>query len=218
MKTPILTLAINTASTQEALALLAGKKLIAETTWGGKSDESEKLLPHISVLLKKTHHSFEDIERIIVVKGPGPFSAVRIGVTVANVLAMTLRTRLYAIDTKKLWLARAPAKSAILLLHAGGDFVAQFFGGSRGKILHIREAFDLKKEHLVFFGDITENEMETFKKLKRKSWKFIPENKLKSFADAVSGVNFSLLKREKIVSPLYWRPPNITKEPLKNYV
>lgn len=206
----MLTLALNTASSRESISLFSQKKILAECIWQGASDESEKLLSNISILLKKVHISFQDLNRIIVVKGPGPFSSVRIGVTVANTLAYALRIPLYSIDTKTLWQLRAPAKSAILLLHAGGNFIHRSGSGFREKIISIDETLDIKKENLLFFGDITQEEMRLFKKMKRKSWQFIPERRLKTFGEVIFQVKLSMLKREKIVSPLYWKPPNIT--------
>lgn len=204
-------LAINTATFHESVALFLKGRLIAEKTWRGNSDESEKLLPAIFSLFKKTRHVFADLDRIVVAKGPGPFSAVRIGTTVANTLAFTLGIPIFSIDSKTLWKLRVPAKDAILFLHAGGNFVFRSGANLREGVFPIEEGLNQSASSKIFYGNLTQKELETFEKLKEKSWKFIPEDRLKTFGEAAIGVESNMFKREKIVTPLYWKPPNITR-------
>ncbi len=51
------------------------------------NDLSSRLLPTIKECLEKINLSVDDINRIIVVNGPGSFTGVRVGVTVAKTLA-----------------------------------------------------------------------------------------------------------------------------------
>ncbi|MBI4994167.1 tRNA (adenosine(37)-N6)-threonylcarbamoyltransferase complex dimerization subunit type 1 TsaB [Candidatus Peregrinibacteria bacterium] len=224
----MLTLVINTASFTESVALFTKKKILAEIKWRGAADESEKLLPAILKLLKRAKKNFTDLKRIIVVNGPGPFSAVRIGVTDANILGFALNIPVFSISSEKLWQLRRPEKNAILLLHAGGNFVAVHKSGRETAICKITEIPDpyklppLKRDKqatsyklqatsykLIFYGDITPDERSELRK--KKNLRFIPENKLKTVAETVFNIKLSLLKREKQVSPRYWRAPNITK-------
>lgn len=97
----MLTLAIDTSSTKEYVAVFSGNKrlgLIAEFSWNGNYDETKKLLPAIKKVLKKARIGFEDIDRLIVACGPGAFTGLRIGVTVANTLAFALKKPLFTID------------------------------------------------------------------------------------------------------------------------
>ncbi len=188
-------------------------------------DESEKLLPAISDLLKKSRRRFNEIEGVAVVCGPGPFSAVRIGVTVANTLAKILNVPVFEIDTPSLyWLRlqnpkmtspRLGLKEAVLLLHAGGNFVSMFFQKKSVGILPIQEALKLaakklKTKSMVFFGDITENEMREFSEAKRKNWQFLGEDDLKKFSSTVALAPAKSFKKVLLASPIYCRPPNIT--------
>ena len=94
----MLTLAINTASPKIEIALLKGKSRIAGNSWESHTDETQKLLPAISLMLKKTQRTFEDIDRLLVHPGPGSFSALRIGVTVANTLRYALGIPMYTMQ------------------------------------------------------------------------------------------------------------------------
>lgn len=51
---------------------------------------SETLLLEISRLLKKEKVSLSRLSRIVVVRGPGKFSSLRVGITCANALAWSL--------------------------------------------------------------------------------------------------------------------------------
>lgn len=97
----MITLAINTSTQPENVALFKGEKILREVEWHGNRDETKKLLPAIVKLLKRAKLQFSDINRIQVAKGPGGFSALRIGVTVANTLALILKIPLFEMESGK---------------------------------------------------------------------------------------------------------------------
>lgn len=96
----MLTLALNTATRTQSVALLDENKIINEISWHTANNESEVLLPNIQKLLKKVKKNFSDIEKIITVCGPGLFSGLRIGITVSNTLAFALNIPLLEICTE----------------------------------------------------------------------------------------------------------------------
>lgn len=92
---------IDTTKTEETVALQDGNRNVASIEWKGNRDETVKLLPVISRILKKAKLNFHDLDSVTVNPGPGGFSALRIGVTVANILAFALGIPLYEITGKK---------------------------------------------------------------------------------------------------------------------
>jgi tRNA threonylcarbamoyladenosine biosynthesis protein TsaB len=95
----MITLALDTSSAIESVAVFSKKKILGQISWKGNYDETKKLLAAIEKILKKAHLNFFHIDRIIVACGPGSFTGLRIGVTVANVLALILKKPLYAVRT-----------------------------------------------------------------------------------------------------------------------
>lgn len=93
----MITLAIDTSSAIEYVAVFSKNKILAQRSWKGNYDETKKLLPAIESVLKKASIGFKDIDRIIVACGPGAFTGLRIGVTVANTLALALKKPLFAV-------------------------------------------------------------------------------------------------------------------------
>jgi tRNA threonylcarbamoyl adenosine modification protein YeaZ len=74
------------------LALARGEKIVAKKTLAAKYRQSEKLLREIEKLLQKamTRSMRSLLTGIVVTKGPGMFTATRIGVTTANALGYAL--------------------------------------------------------------------------------------------------------------------------------
>lgn len=65
-----------------------------------KQDKSQKLLPFIIEVLTKNGKDFKDIKYIDVNAGPGSFTGIRIGVSVANALSYVLKIR---VNGKRAW-------------------------------------------------------------------------------------------------------------------
>lgn len=84
-------LIINTARQNEIFtAVFAGQKIFQEKL-EVEFHESEKLLLLIDKVLQKAGIALEDLKKIAVVAGPGSFTSVRIGIAVANALALSLK-------------------------------------------------------------------------------------------------------------------------------
>jgi tRNA threonylcarbamoyladenosine biosynthesis protein TsaB len=84
-------LAIKTAGMSATLALLdpaaAAPRLLE---WEPGRELSTQLLAKIQELLHRTHTRLQDLTGIIVFSGPGSFTSLRIGHSVANALADSL--------------------------------------------------------------------------------------------------------------------------------
>ena len=60
-------------------------------------DQRDDLLRYVDQLVKKYKVPMNSISSIIVVRGPGSFTAIRVGVTVANALGQALAVPVYGI-------------------------------------------------------------------------------------------------------------------------
>jgi tRNA threonylcarbamoyl adenosine modification protein YeaZ len=68
------------------------------------NSHSVLLLPMIKEILDENSLKAKDINKIIVVNGPGSFTGIRIGLTVAKVLAYSLNIPIYTISSLKAYL------------------------------------------------------------------------------------------------------------------
>ncbi|MEK7113137.1 MAG: tRNA (adenosine(37)-N6)-threonylcarbamoyltransferase complex dimerization subunit type 1 TsaB [Patescibacteria group bacterium] len=66
-----------------------------------KENASQRLLPFITELLEKKGKKLEDIKEIAVNTGPGSFTGLRVGVSVANALGWALKIPVNGKDLRK---------------------------------------------------------------------------------------------------------------------
>lgn len=92
-------LLIDTSSQMLSVAINHNEEVIAEINTNVKVNHSETLMVYIGQLFEIARISRSDIERIIVARGPGSYTGLRIGVTVSKVLAQQLNIPLYSVSS-----------------------------------------------------------------------------------------------------------------------
>lgn len=81
-------LAIDTATTITGLALCDGGELLAECAWTSGRNHTAQLLPQLDMLLGHVGASRELLAAVAVALGPGSWSGLRVGLSVAKGLAL----------------------------------------------------------------------------------------------------------------------------------
>nr|MDH3162641.1 tRNA (adenosine(37)-N6)-threonylcarbamoyltransferase complex dimerization subunit type 1 TsaB [Bacillus licheniformis] len=118
-------LAIDTSNLTLGVALIKDGKVIAEHISHLKKNHSVRAMPAIDELLKECGLKPSDLTQIAVAKGPGSYTGVRIGVTIAKTLA---------------WSLNIPVKtvSSLEVLAANGRFfqglICPLFDARRGQV------------------------------------------------------------------------------------
>ena len=92
-------LAIDTSTRFASIALARHGESIAELTWRSERNHSVELVPSIQRLLKRESASVSDLEAIYIASGPGGFSALRVGMSAAKAMAVSLDIPLVAVGT-----------------------------------------------------------------------------------------------------------------------
>lgn len=118
-------LGIDTASSSFALALAVDGAIVAAVEQDAARDHSKMLLPAIDDLLR-AHNA--QIDGIAVVKGPGSYAGLRVGIATAAGLALAHGVRLRGIGTLPAVAAAAGLPRVTAIHPAGrGEFAAQLF-------------------------------------------------------------------------------------------
>ena len=86
----MITLAIRTDKPEAELYLLDGDDVINTIKWQAHLQLSDTIHNKIEEILLKEHKSLTDLDRIIIYQGPGSFTGLRIGFSVANALGYGL--------------------------------------------------------------------------------------------------------------------------------
>lgn len=92
-------LAIDTATRAASVALYGGDGTLAESTWLSRENHTVELMAQIVRLLELGHASKNDLQAVGVASGPGSFTGLRVGMSVAKGLAFGLNIPLLAIPT-----------------------------------------------------------------------------------------------------------------------
>src|SRR6185312_10126528 len=94
-------LGIDTANTPLSIAIVKDGELLAEENSAMAVNHSLRAMPAIEELLAKVSITPSAIDAIAVSEGPGSYTGVRIGVTIAKTLAWTLNKPLFGISSLK---------------------------------------------------------------------------------------------------------------------
>lgn len=95
----MITLLIDTSNQALSVALNRDGKVVAEINTNFKKTHSETLLENINKLLNIGDIEKQNIDRVIVARGPGSYTGVRIAATVAKMLAKGLGIPLYSVSS-----------------------------------------------------------------------------------------------------------------------
>ncbi len=92
-------LAIDTATRYASLALYDGSGVMAEWSWYSENNHSVEVLPAITAMLAQQGLYPDDLSAVAVSKGPGSFTGLRIGMSIAKGLCLALEIPIIAIPT-----------------------------------------------------------------------------------------------------------------------
>ena len=97
MRSSIVTLFIDTSSSFLYSGIVKDERLIAEVKENLEKKLSEQALVKIEEMFHLAKITPKEIDRIVVVNGPGSFTGVRIGVTIAKTYAWALKKEIIPI-------------------------------------------------------------------------------------------------------------------------
>lgn len=95
-------LAIESSNQTMSAAVVDNGRLVAEINTNGNLQHSTQLMPAIDRVLIIAGWEPSDLERIAVAKGPGSYTGIRIGATIAKTLAWTLGLPLVPVSSLKI--------------------------------------------------------------------------------------------------------------------
>ncbi|MBE3596885.1 MAG: tRNA (adenosine(37)-N6)-threonylcarbamoyltransferase complex dimerization subunit type 1 TsaB [Hydrogenibacillus sp.] len=95
----MLTLAVDTSAVPLAVALVDDDAVLAEWTEAAQMRHAEALVPAIARLFVEGGRDQRELGRIVVARGPGSYTGIRLGVTAAKAIAYALRIPLHGISS-----------------------------------------------------------------------------------------------------------------------
>lgn len=109
------TLAIDTSNQTLAVAVVDGQEVLGQSQTMAIKNHSTALMPAIDGLMQAVGMAPKELEQIVVAKGPGSYTGLRIGVTTAKTLAQTLNIPLIGVSSLKTVAANCVGVSQVIV-------------------------------------------------------------------------------------------------------
>ena len=224
-------LAINTSTLQFALALLAEDgTLLTEYLMAGGKGHFGGLMPALDFMLNSSKYEIRDVKCISVATGPGSFTGLRVGLSLAKGLCHALCVPVVGISSLEAMASQIPYAdlpvAPVLSSRRGEAFTAQFIWNDNGELIRSGDDTSLKfedfptlfQEPTLFVGNDYANQASAINR---------PLGPLAHFAPArfwnlkASSIGSLALKKfllgdlddPYLLNPVYLRPPDIQPNP-----
>ena len=92
-------LCVDTSTRYAVVGLSDQGETVAELAWRSGRNHSVELVPAIRLLMSRAAIRMDQLEAVFVARGPGGFSAVRVGMSTAKALTAALDIPLVAVGT-----------------------------------------------------------------------------------------------------------------------
>ena len=136
-------LAFDTAMGGIAVGVIAANGHIVSRQVLTQREQASVILPLIQEVLSEAHIGFNDLDVLACNIGPGSFTGLRIGLTTARVLSLTLDIPLIGLNTLEVMAHHYETKNPILIVleTKRKDFYAQYFNGFDTGRTYLTEPF-----------------------------------------------------------------------------
>lgn len=157
-------LGIDTANAPLSVAIVKEGRVLAETVQNIKITHSVGAMPAVEELFAKANITPSQIDAVAVSEGPGSYTGVRIGVTIAKTLAWTLKKPLVGVSSLQVLAANAKLFNGVIcpLFDARRQHVyaAAYRGELLNEVIHdhhdhidgLLETLQALNENVLFIG------------------------------------------------------------------
>ena len=136
---------MDSAYKQLVLGLYKDKELLAGISLEAFKKQSETIFVELNRLLKETNLDYKDIDRVIITKGPGSYTGIRIAMTIAKVLCSQMHKELYTISTMQLYAGIEKQANVILDARSQRAYVAHVEDGQIQGNIQVLTLDEVKK-------------------------------------------------------------------------
>ena len=157
-------LALDSSGIVASVAVVEDDTLVAEYTVNYKKTHSQTLLPMLDEIVKMTELDLKTIDAIVVAKGPGSFTGLRIGLASIKMMACIWDVPLIGVDTLE----------ALAWNMAGGEaYALPIMDAQRGNVyaalysVHGSEVIKGEQETVISIDELTEKSADSVFRLPR---------------------------------------------------
>lgn len=164
----MITLFIDTSCTDVSIALVKDNIILSSIVESLPNKHSIYTTSYIDKVLKDTNVKIEEIEKVMVVNGPGSFTGVRIGVTIAKVLAYILNIDVICLSSLKIRAISVSHDYCLSLINANrGNYYIGLYDKNNNEVIEeqfnsiekVKELIDKYNPVIVSDTDFIINDM-----------------------------------------------------------
>jgi tRNA threonylcarbamoyladenosine biosynthesis protein TsaB len=200
-------LAIDTSTDWAGVALLLGDRVVEEN-WDVGREGTRQVVPALDRLLTSTGTSVEQLIAIGVAIGPGSFSGLRVGISLAKGLHIATNVPLVGVSTIVSTLERVPANRTGIgviragrsrLVWAGTETPTEFTSGTFEDLVASIETQGVQS----VVGEVTDEQANVLRSL---GPDVLPEPERYRRAGALARATFTMAKAELFADPIALEP------------
>src|SRR5262249_54099904 len=94
-----LLLALDTSTSTAGVALFDGGRVLSERTWLAGREHSTRVLVEVEIALARVGRTQDELTGLVVARGPGSYTGVRVALSVAKGIAAALRVPVWGISS-----------------------------------------------------------------------------------------------------------------------
>ena len=122
------TILLDSSNTNLSVGLAHDNLLLDSVSYEAWQRQSEYMIPELNKLLEKYEVNRDEIEAVMVAKGPGSYTGVRIAITIAKTIAVALECKLYAVSSLRVQKDGKNPSICLINARSGRSYVGVYEG------------------------------------------------------------------------------------------
>lgn len=122
------TVLLDSSNTNLSVGLARDNLLLENISYEAWQQQSEYMIPELNKLLEKYSIKKEEISAVMVAKGPGSYTGVRIAITIAKTMAVALGCKLYAVSSLRVQKDGKNPSICLINARSGRSYIGVYEG------------------------------------------------------------------------------------------
>jgi len=122
----MVTVLLDSSNTNLSVGVARDNLLLDYVSYEAWQRQSEFMIVELNKLLEKHNIAKEEIKEVIVAKGPGSYTGVRIAITIAKTIAVALDAKLYAVSSLRVQKDGAVPSICVINARSGRSYVGVY--------------------------------------------------------------------------------------------
>ena len=145
----MISILLDSSNTDLFVGLIDNDKIIDSTFYECWQMQSEYMIVELNKLLEKNNYNKESIQDIIASIGPGSYTGVRIAITIAKIIGVALKCKVYPVSSLRVLADYNKHCACVINARNGRSFFGAFY---KNKII-VEDCIKTNDEVLKFLED-----------------------------------------------------------------